>query len=401
MTIAISESIDTTSPTPSATCQYIYGIIPTNDAVLFDIAGVDDADDVYTVCNAGLAVVTSNVGEHDFHGMSREKALRRLTAHQRVVETVMCDYPVLPVKFGTILPDEAHIRAMLMQGAELFNRELQRVAGTLQIEVVVLWELAQVFAAIAQESTITELKARIINRPPEETMAERVALGQAVQAALTSRRATLRTYIVESLQDLALDMVINPSMDDSMVVNLALLIHEMQQQALNDRLRMLDESLNGEEAHAKSQSRKGDQEQKSGVMDAGDPTPDPRFLNSISYTIRCVGPLPPYSFASVEIQPFSFTAIDEARRLLELDTLVTESSIKRSYRYHAVQSHPDHNQDDTDAEERMAALARAYKLLCAYIGSQGSGLENGLYCLSRDVVEQTLLITISRQDDVT
>jgi len=352
--------------------------------VLFDIGGVDDADDVYTIGNAGLAVVTSSVDEPNFLGMSREQVLRRLTEHQRVVETVMRDYPVLPVKFGTILSDETHLHNLLAQGAELFNRELLRIAGTFQIEVVVLWELSKVFATISEEPTITELKARIVNRPAEETMAERVALGQAVQAALADRRAKLRTHVIQHLQDLALDMVINPSMDDSMVVNLALLVQETQQQALNDRLRTLDESL----ADFSSQG-----------MPIQNISSEPATLDPIPYTIRCVGPLPPYSFASVEIQPFSFAAIDEARRLLELDTLVTESSIKRSYRLHAVLEHPDHNQDDMDAERRMAALARAYKLLCAYVGSQSIGSGNDLYCLSRDVVEQTLLITISRQDD--
>jgi len=36
-----------------------------------------------------------------------EEAVRHLPAHQRVIETVMRGCPVLPVRFGTVLPDES------------------------------------------------------------------------------------------------------------------------------------------------------------------------------------------------------------------------------------------------------------------------------------------------------
>ena len=118
------------------TYPYIYAIIPTDDRVIFDVSGIDDADDVYTIRSAGLSAVISDVGASNFQGMSRENALQRLAAHQRVIEAVMHDYPVLPVKFGTILPNEASVHSSLAQGVTLFKAALAQFGDKRQIEVV-------------------------------------------------------------------------------------------------------------------------------------------------------------------------------------------------------------------------------------------------------------------------
>ena len=70
-------------------------------------------------------------------------------------------------------------------------------------------------------------------------------------------------------------------MDDRMVANLALLLPKPASDALDRRLAELDEE----------------------------------FGSRLNF--RCVGPLPPYSFATVEVNPPSFEAIDRARRGLK------------------------------------------------------------------------------------
>lgn len=349
---------------------YIYGIIPTDERIIFDITGIDNADDVYTIGHAGLSAVISDVGVSDFQGMSREVTLHRLAAHQRVLEAVMHDYSVLPVKFSTILSNEASVHSLLTQGSALFTSALEQFAGKCQIEVVVLWELPKVFAAIGAEPEIIALKAQIGNQSVDTTLTERVALGQMVQTALERRRAALSEQVIAKLEGVTRDMVINPMMDDSMVANLALLIDKSQSGELDDRLQRLDAELDGQ------------------------------------FHIRCVGPLPPYSFATIAIQAFSFDAVDEARRLLELDDAATGSDIKHKYRAHAALAHPDHNLRDGDAEDRMTALTRAYKLLSMYAegqtrqsGSVERHRQTERQCwFSRDSVERTLLITMNRQD---
>lgn len=359
---------------------YLYAIIPTGDEIIFDVAGAgSDNDEVYTIPHGGLAVVVSASLLSDYRGLKQDQAARYLMAHQRVVEAVMQDFSLLPVKFGTVLTDKAQVRRLLAQGEALFRSALERFSGQVQMEVVVLRNLQQAFQEISQETQIADLRTQIAGRPPEETTAERIAIGQMVQASLAQRRTALRDRLLPSLQEVALDLVVNPPMDDSMVTNVALLVDKAGRGALDQRLKSLDEEFEG------------------------------RLL------FRCVGPLPPYSFATVEVQVPSFEAIDEARRCLGLEESVPPGEIRQAYRWLASQLHPDHNPDNPQAEARMAELTQAYKLLTDYAENvqRGRGAEehkraplpsNSLaprLDFSREVVERTLLIAIRRQEIVT
>ncbi|MBI4759341.1 MAG: GvpL/GvpF family gas vesicle protein, partial [Chloroflexi bacterium] len=160
---------------------YIYAIIPTGDQVIFDVGGVDDDhDEVYSIPHRDLAAVVSASPLADYRGLKRDEAVRYLVPHQRVVEVVMQAFPVLPVKFGTVLPDEAWVRRLLAQGETLFRTTLERFSELVQMEVVVLWNLQEIFREIGNEprsnvQTFTRSNA---------TDAERIAVGEMVQASL-------------------------------------------------------------------------------------------------------------------------------------------------------------------------------------------------------------------------
>jgi hypothetical protein len=339
---------------------YVYGIILTGNRVVFDeVAGVDDEhDEVYTVAYRDLAAVVSASPLADYRGLKRDQAARYLVAHQRVVEAVMKAFPVLPTKFGTVLPDEAWVHRLLAQGDVLFRTTLEKFSGLMQLEIVILWDLGEVFQEIGQEDHIVQLKAQVAGRPADETMIERVAIGQMVQASLEKRRTSLQEYLIHWLGKVALDLVVNPPMDDSMVANVALLVDEAGQEALDQQLELLDEEFEGQ------------------------------------LTFRCVGPLPPYSFAAVEVEVPSFEAVDEARRRLGLGETATPGEIRRAYHRLAAQLHPDHNPDDPEAEARMTELTHAHQLLTAYT----ENAHQPKIRFSREMVERTLLIAIRRQE---
>ncbi|NJN16150.1 MAG: GvpL/GvpF family gas vesicle protein [Oscillochloris sp.] len=62
-----------------------------------------------------------------------------LWAHEHVVETIMADRVVLPVRFGTLLGDDAAVQAALIAGAKRFHADLSRLAGCVEISLRVLW----------------------------------------------------------------------------------------------------------------------------------------------------------------------------------------------------------------------------------------------------------------------
>lgn len=363
---------------------YMYVIIPGAERVTFDVPGVERPNGpVYTVPHQGVAAVVGASPRADYRGMTREEAVRCLLGHQRVVETVMNRYPVLPVKFGTVLPDESWVRRLLLQGKDFFQATFERLAGHIQMEVVALWDVQQVFKEIAEEEPIARLKSELERRPAKDTTSERVALGRMVRAALERRRLQVEAVLLSALREVASDLVINGLMDDGMVANAALLVDAKGREALDRRLPELDERFEGR------------------------------------LRLRCVGPLPPYSFATVTADIPSFEAIDGARRLLGLAEKVSPGELKSAYYRSAKRRHPDHHGQGSEAEARMAELTQAWELLRAYADSyrlfrggdadargkdarpEQSSTQNAAESgcdLSREAVERTLLISVRREE---
>ena len=376
--IATSASAAAPSQQPSASWQYVYGIVPTPELVTFDVSGVDGADDdVYTVPHGDLAAVVSRATRADYRGLTRPQVARSLVAHQRVVEAVMEEFPILPVKFGTVLPSEATVHRLLQQGRNIFASALDRLAGQVQSEIVVLWDTPQVITEIAQEEAIVQLKAQLAAAANDGAASEllakaRLAVGQMVFASLQQRRTAICDRVLPQLRAVASDVAMNPLMDDSMVLNVALLVKAGTAQTAEDGtdLDRLLEAL------------------------------DLEFEGRL--TLRCVGPLPPYSFATVEIQLPSFAVIDAARQRLALEEVATAGDIKRAYYRLASQLHPDHNSPGAETEGEMTALSQAYRLLMAYAQSQAASAgpddDTASTHFSQEAVEQTLLLEIRRQD---
>jgi hypothetical protein len=58
-----------------------------------------------------------------------------LWAHERVVERLMADRTVLPMRFGSTLGDDASLRALLVEQRERYTRALAQVAGKVELGV--------------------------------------------------------------------------------------------------------------------------------------------------------------------------------------------------------------------------------------------------------------------------
>lgn len=353
----------TTSRRRSPKTRYLYAIVATPTPVPLDVAGVAHDDELRMVCHRGLGAVISSTDHGDYKQMTRQEALRYLVAHQRVLEAVMGQFTVLPVRFGTVLPDESAIRRLLEQGHTLFSCKLDEFSGYCQMEVVVTWRLADVLREIAADEGIIRAKQQAATQPPPHAEDARIAVGRMVKAALDQRRIELRDRLLPRLRDVAVDLVVNVLLDDSMVLNVALLLDPAGPKALDHRLAELDREFQG-------------------LLD-----------------FRCVGPLPPYSFAAVTVGVPNFEMVDAARRQLRLRHRATPAEIKQAYRALAAQEHPDVNQGG-EAGPQMAALNDAYRLLTAYAGGppgDGKGTEP-MVGFDQASVARRLLISIVRQE---
>lgn len=316
---------------------YIYGVVRsgkksgkplnlTEDGVAGGVRLLEDGD---------LGAIVGAAPDVPLRDLTREQTLRLLVRHQETLEAAMAETTVLPVKFGVAAPDEAAVRRMLAQGGTLLGERLDEFAGRQQLEIVVTWRLDQVFAEIGAEADIARARQAIMELGDGiGDNAARVEFGQKVKAALERRRAEAAGKIRKGLAAIALDIAANAVMDDAMVANFAVLLKKEDSAALDGALEALDADFNG------------------------------------SLRFRCVGPLPPTSFATVEVAFPSRQAIEQARQTLNIDGAAGRHEIVTAFRQLARENHPDLGAAEEQGAERMGQLSGAYRLLMAQAKSQ-------------------------------
>jgi len=317
--------------------KYIYGVIQNGGRTAFGPLGIGGrGDEVYVVFYHDLAAVVSDCPAIDYNAVKdKKKIVRDLAAHQRVTEEVMRHSSILPMKFGTMVKDEKSVGSVLRQG--YFNLKEAQAAfqDKVEVEVVVTWDLASVFWEIGNVEPIAKLKAETEGRPGLRGLNDRIKLGKMVYESLGHRREDHQREVVEVLANCSIDMQKNALMDDSFVMNVAFLIDKERQGEFDERLEELDKRMGG------------------------------------ALNFRRIGPLPPYSFAAIEVRPMAHEEVKQARELLGLVEKASLGEIKKVYYDLAQECHPD-AQPDSEAEERFTQIAQAYKLLKSYCLGQAA-----------------------------
>jgi len=156
-------------------------------------------------------------------------------------------------------------------------------------------------------------------------------IGVLVKKYLDKRREEFNNEILTSLKRFTQDFRTHGLMDDKMVINTAYL---------------LDKSK-------KEDFEKGIEELNS------------KFSEKLNF--RCIGPLPPYSFYTLEVRKMQFEEIDWARKRFGLlNEFVTKDEIIKTRKALVFSSHPDKNPDRPGMEIEFNEVMRAYKVLCEY-----------------------------------
>jgi len=347
---------------------YIYGIIPTGEAISFDCPAVGGwGDKPHTIPHGGLAAVVSACAPTDYAALGRDLLVRELARHQQVVERVLQRFPVLPMKFGTTVEDEEKVGSILRLGYDDFRGALDGLKDKVQVELVATWELASVLADVACEEPIAQLKSSIGSDSSPASIRDRVRLGEMIKRSLDRRREEYEQAALQRLVPCSLELRRNPLFHDSLVMNLAVLLEKGQQEEFDRSLDVLDQELGGR------------------------------------LTLRRVGPLPPYSFSTVEIRSVARPKIDQARKLLGIGRGASVSEIKKAYHQLARRFHPDARSGSRDggSDTRFAEIKGASNLLMSYCRAQLARREERArptdeqQCsFEPDAIDETVLITI-------
>jgi Gas vesicle synthesis protein GvpL/GvpF len=249
-----------------ATNLYVYGVIPAANAADWPReAGVDGASTSVVALEGGeLAAVVSGLPPDRTPGRRED-----FEAHRRVLGAATDRGTVVPMRFGVVMDDEEVVRERLLRrhGGELADL-LQMLDGRVQMTVRAFYaEDALLQAVMAADPEIRRRSAAIQGLPEIESRAERIALGELVAAAVDERRERDAQALLDRLTPLAVDFRADEPGSDRVALNAQLLVDRDRRAALDALVAQLGAALDGYIA------------------------------------IRYIGPLPPYSFSALSLEP--------------------------------------------------------------------------------------------------
>ena len=224
--------------------KYLYCIIPCSENRTFDADVIGDGDGVvHTVPHNGLAAVVSDSRVRQY-----ESTRRNMVAHEKVLETVMKEFTLLPVRFGTVAdsasPEHA-IQKLLGSRFEEFEKLLTDMEDKVELGLKAFWrDEKTIFEEIVAGNTdIRRLRDSLSGKPPEATHFDRARLGEMVKEALNRKRAKEAAKILQPLRQLAHRVRENEVMGDRMVANAAFLVDMSREPEFDRAVSKLDEQF--------------------------------------------------------------------------------------------------------------------------------------------------------------
>lgn len=208
---------------------YVYGVV-TADAVVPDgLTGVA-GQPVELVEHAGIAAVVSDVPPE----LPLAKRAN-LVAHSTVLDRIAAAQAVVPVRFGSVLPEGSDVVAGLLEphGAQ-FRELLDELAGRRQFNVRGRYDEATVLTeVVAENPAIAELRRRTRGLPEAATYYDRMHLGERVARALADKREEDSRVILDALLPHAVTYRVRDGARIDHLVDVAFLVAADQHEAFD------------------------------------------------------------------------------------------------------------------------------------------------------------------------
>lgn len=200
---------------------YVYGIVPATTALEDQETGLGMGSPVRVVVEGPVAAVVETVDVDRPLGRRRD-----LVAHSAVLNALAARGPVLPMRFGSVVTDEATVREELLRPQqEHFVGLLEQVAGKVQLTLRGRYVLDTVLAeVVAADPQVATLRERTAGLSEEESYYDRIRLGELVAQAVDARRERDAESIVAALAPHVEDYVLRETSGMDGLVELAMLV---------------------------------------------------------------------------------------------------------------------------------------------------------------------------------
>jgi hypothetical protein len=224
--VRISERPTAPETSPGEGGRYVYGIVETKEHLNFGKIGIGGAGEaVYGVNYQDIAAVVSKTAVAIFDP-TRENAL----AHEHVIETVMKNYTIIPMSFGTVFRTDDDIRQVLKSIYSSLKDVLKQMAGKLEFGVKVNWDRDQIIDELQQhDEELRKFHQEIVRKQLQSTYFARMQLGRMIDKALAERATLYVREIYEALRSCCVASRDNQPIGDKMIMNAAFLVERKRE----------------------------------------------------------------------------------------------------------------------------------------------------------------------------
>jgi hypothetical protein len=219
------------------TALFVYGVVRAGADVppLKGLGG----HPVSTVAHGEVMAV---VGEVDVDRPVVQKA--DLTAYHEVLDRLNSTGPVVPIRFGSALPDRETVIESLLDGRPDLSALLDALEGRSQFRLRARYvEEAVLAEVVAEDPVIRGLNDRTRGIPEEASWAERIRLGELVAQAVDRRRYGDAADLLDTVLPLTVEHRELRGSGLDHVLEAALLVDDERRQELEETLEAYAEAV--------------------------------------------------------------------------------------------------------------------------------------------------------------
>jgi Gas vesicle synthesis protein GvpL/GvpF len=243
---------------------YLYGIARGLQADAPALPAVADADaEIRAIEGESCVAIVS-----DAPGYFVEATAEDLQRHSDVLQKLLdCTAALVPLRFGTVYPsDEMVRRDLLVARRDELQALLQGVENRVEARLKAFYVEEAVLAEIVVEQPqIAQLRQRTQALPADATYYDRIRLGELVASALAAKRRRDQQELLARLAPLAVDHVVEEEPHEWSLLTASFLLERSALENFHSAV--------------------------SSVADAAEQR----------LQLRCLAPLPPYSFVSLQL----------------------------------------------------------------------------------------------------
>ncbi len=314
----------------TANVIYIYGIVP----------NFYSTEMFRSLENRGLAAIpfenmSAIVSEKDLSEidiLNVESLARLLVHHQKTIEELQAIgfNIIIPIKLGTTVSSKEEVFKIFSNGYGFVSEILRKIQFLTEIDIAVTWgDFPAMVKEIAEHPDVVALKEAISKGADVPSRNDQMKAGILVQSKIKEKNSKIELNLLDILSSVSIDIKTHPVIDDQMVTNSAFLINRNNQEKFERIIETFDTEYGGK-------------------------------LN-----FRLIGPLPCYSFFTLEVKKLIFDRVIEAEKELGLKERSSEAEIKKAYLVKARLFHPDTNHE-SGSEADFTRITEAYHTLLDY-----------------------------------